>query len=218
MEFSKPEIKMVQAKDLIPNPNNPKRHPASQINELAESMKEFGYTDLIIVDKKMNILAGHGRYMAILKLGVEKFAVNVCPIDDPLQQKAYILAANKLAENSSWIDELRNAFLVELQDSDYDVSVTGFSFDDLNNIFEKDPGMTEPPKPTVGTGGEVTGQQGYDDAAGASDSKQLFFLFDNADYADVTQKLIDVMNEQNLGTMNDALKYICGLLNSTEEE
>src|ERR1022692_2539971 len=116
---------------LIPYPKNPRRHSDAQIAQIAGSIAQFGFNSPILIDSKGNIIAGHGRYLAALKLGLETVAVIVLDHLSETEKRAYLLADNKLAELSSFDDDLLRAELAELRDVDIDLGALGFSDDEL---------------------------------------------------------------------------------------
>lgn len=107
------KIEMVDTADLLPYVNNSRTHSPEQVEQIAISMREFGWTQPIIVDDENMVLAGHGRLMAAKKLKMEKCPVVRASNLSPAQKKAYVIADNKIAENSDWDKELptgREAF------------------------------------------------------------------------------------------------------------
>ena len=121
--------------ELIPFVNNARTHNDEQVAQIAASIKEFGWTNPILVDDGRGVIAGHGRLMAARKLGYE----NVPTIDleglSDAQKRAYILADNKLAENAGWDNDLLKIELGGLDDEGFDLSLIGFSQIDLNNLL-----------------------------------------------------------------------------------
>lgn len=128
------ELKMRKVAELLPYARNARDHSDAQISQLAGSMKEFGFTNPILVSGD-DILAGHGRVMAahLLELSI------VPTIDlshlSPTQRKAYILADNKLAENSSWNLAMLKVELEELKAEGFDLSLTGFGDAELADLL-----------------------------------------------------------------------------------
>ena len=117
---------------LRPYENNAKIHSEDQVNKIAESIQAFGFLNPCLIDKDYNIIAGHGRVMASKKLGR---ATVPCIFIEGLtdaQRRAYILADNRLTEFGTWSDELLAGELEELADMDFDIDLTGFTFD-VNN-------------------------------------------------------------------------------------
>ena len=120
---------------LRPYPRNPRRHSDAQIAQIAGSIAQFGFNSPILIDSKGNIIAGHGRYLAALKLGLETVPVIVLDHLSETEKRAYLLADNKLAELSSFDDDQLRAELAELRDSDIDLGALGFSDDELRVLL-----------------------------------------------------------------------------------
>jgi DNA modification methylase len=123
---------------LQPHPRNARTHSKHQIHQLAESIRIFGFTNPILVDKNDRIIAGHGRWRAAKGLGMTQ--VPVIPLenltDDQIQ--AYILADNKLAENAGWDKEIlaiELQHLMTIEGLDFDVTVTGFEIPEIDIII-----------------------------------------------------------------------------------
>jgi ParB/RepB/Spo0J family partition protein len=91
--------------DLIPDPQNPRKHGRAQIEAIARSIESFGFNAPILVDKNNKIVAGHGRYEAARLLGIDKIPVILLDHLTPTQAKAYLLADNKLTDRSTWDDK-----------------------------------------------------------------------------------------------------------------
>ena len=121
--------------ELAPYPKNPRRHSDAQVAQIAGSILAFGFNAPILVDAKGGILAGHGRYLAALKLGLETVPVVVLDHLSETEKRAYILADNKLAELSSFDDDLLRAELAELRDAEIDLGGLGFSDDELRVLL-----------------------------------------------------------------------------------
>lgn len=128
-------ICMIKATDLIPYANNARTHSDEQVTQIASSIKEFGFTNPVLIDSDNGIIAGHGRIQAALKLDmVEVPTICLENLTKP-QIKAYILADNRLAENAGWDLDLVSIELQELKDLDFDIELTGFSDIDIENII-----------------------------------------------------------------------------------
>src|ERR1017187_2664375 len=121
--------------ELAPYPRNPRRHSDSQVAQIASSILAFGFNAPILIDSKGNIIAGHGRYLAALKLGLETVPVIVLDHLSEIQKRAYILADNKLAELGGYDDELLASQLAELRDAEIDLQLLGFSDDELRVLL-----------------------------------------------------------------------------------
>ncbi len=131
------DIKMIAcALDaLIPSPANARTHSKRQVRQIARSIKEFGFTNPILVDEGNEIIAGHGRYMAASLLGLKSVpAIRVEGLDQ-FQKRALRIADNRLGETSKWDEELLAAELSELIAADFDAELTGFDAIDLDRLL-----------------------------------------------------------------------------------
>ena len=118
---------------------NNKKHPEKQIEKIVASIKEYGFKQPVIVDKKNVIVVGHGRVLASERLGIEKIP---CVVADDLtdaQIKAYRIADNKLNE-SEWDMEMLAVDIQEIIDLEFDAELTGFEIEDIEDLLkEKEP-------------------------------------------------------------------------------
>ena len=133
--------------DLIPYINNARIHDEQQINQVAASIKEFGFTNPVLIDTQNGIIAGHGRVLAARKLNIEQIPCIVLKDLSEAQKKAYIIADNKLALNADWDEELLKNEIERLTELDFDLDLLGFDQDELDNIFGTDQsatGLTDP--------------------------------------------------------------------------
>lgn len=123
------EHKAIAIEALIPYALNSRTHSDAQVAQLAASIREFGFTNPVLVDEANNLIAGHGRVMAARKLGLEQVpAIVVTGLDDR-KRRALIITDNKLALNAGWDEE---ALRVELEDLAGDFgALMGFSEDEL---------------------------------------------------------------------------------------
>ena len=149
---------------LIPYVNNSRKHSDEQVAQIAASIKEFGWTNPILVDGANGIIAGHGRLMAARKLGMEAVPViELAHLSEP-QRKALIIADNKLAMNAEWDNDLLMLELGELLEGGFDLDLLGFGKDELDALLsptEATEGLTdedavpEPPAVPVTVLGDV---------------------------------------------------------------
>lgn len=129
--------------ELIPYENNPRVNDYA-VKKVLESIKEFGFRNPILVDADMVIIAGHTRREASILAGLERVPYIVADDLTPEQVKAYRIADNKLAELSSWDDELLKEELFGLEEVDFPLEVMGFTEMDLKDLFtEEDPPVKE---------------------------------------------------------------------------
>lgn len=122
--------------NLTPYENNPRINDYA-VKKVLESIKEYGFTNPILVDKDLVIIAGHTRREAAILAGLEKVPYIIKDDLSPEQVKAYRIADNKLAELSTWDDEALKAELFELQELEYPLEVMGFTEMDIKDLFEE---------------------------------------------------------------------------------
>jgi DNA modification methylase len=119
---------------------NPRQNDAA-VDAVAESIRQFGFRQPIVVDEEGVIVCGHTRYKAALKLGLEKVPVHVAKDLTPEQIRAYRIADNKVADLATWDLDLLPIELAELKGADFDLGLLGFSEDELAKLL--DPGVKE---------------------------------------------------------------------------
>ena len=132
------EMQLVDIDKLIPYVNNARTHSKEQITKLRSSLREFGFINPIIIDENFNVIAGHGRICAAKEEGIKEVP---CVFADHLteaQKKAYIIADNRMAEDSGWDEELLKVEMEALQDMGFDLSMTGFDESELADLFGDD--------------------------------------------------------------------------------
>lgn len=139
-----PTIKM-KINDLIPYARNSRTHSEEQVTQIASSIKEFGFTNPIIIDEQGGIIAGHGRVMAAKKLGIKEVPCIQVTGWTEAQKKAYVIADNKLALNAGWDEKMLSLEFEELQELGFDLSLTGFSKDEILALspIEETVGLTD---------------------------------------------------------------------------
>lgn len=132
-------LKLIYKKtmELIPYINNTRTHDDKQVNQIASSINEFGFTNPILIDDKNEIIAGHGRLMASQKLNLESVPCIVLSGLSKAQKKAYVIADNRLALNAGWNEELLRIELQDLKDLDFNIDLLGFTDDELK-FFDED--------------------------------------------------------------------------------
>ena len=130
------QIQQIQVKDLIPYVNNSRKHSDEQVAQIAASIKEFGWTNPILVDGYNGIIAGHGRLMAARKLGMTEVPVIEISHLTPTQKKALVIADNKLALNADWDTDLLTIELDELLADGFALELLGFNKDELDKLLE----------------------------------------------------------------------------------
>ncbi len=125
------KIEQLKTTDLIPYVGNTRTHDEKQVAQVAASIKEFGFTNPILVDGKNGIIAGHGRLLAAQKLGMEFVpCLRIDHLTDA-QRRAYVIADNKLALNAGWDEDALAVEIDRLLEEGFDLDLTGFGEDEI---------------------------------------------------------------------------------------
>ena len=128
-------LEKVNIDKLVPYARNARTHSKEQILQLRSSLREFGFVNPVIVDKDLNIIAGHGRVLAAKEEGITEVPCVFVEHLTEAQKRAYIIADNRLALNAGWDTEMLSVELAELQGVDFDLSLLGFDDSELNKLM-----------------------------------------------------------------------------------
>lgn len=120
---------------LIPYARNSRTHSDDQVAQIAASIREFGWTNPVLVDEDGGLIAGHGRLLAARKLGLDEVPCIVLDSLTDTQKRALVIADNKLALNAGWDMELLELEVRELDDADFDTTLLGFSDGELSGML-----------------------------------------------------------------------------------
>lgn len=135
-----PKIELLATASLHPNPRNARTHTEKQTHQIAGSIERFGFLVPIIIDDTLMIAAGHGRWLAALRLNLNVVPIIRAKFLTDADRRAFALADNQIAQLSSWDDKLLADELGQLFDSGYNIELTGFSTADLDfSLPEEDP-------------------------------------------------------------------------------
>lgn len=135
MQTNQLKIEYLPLDGLIPYARNSRTHSDEQVAQIAASIREFGFTNPVLVDEDGGIIAGHGRVLASRKLKLNEVpCITLAGLTDA-QKSAYVIADNKLALNAGWDFEMLSVELDGLNDAGYDVSLLGFSADELSELI-----------------------------------------------------------------------------------
>jgi DNA modification methylase len=130
---------------LIPYARNARTHSAAQVAQIAASIREWGWTNPVLVDADGTIIAGHGRVLAAQQLAIADVPVMVAAGWSEAQRHAYVIADNKLAENAGWDMQMLAAELQSLQGGAMDLALLGFSDTELEQLLQPEmTGLTDP--------------------------------------------------------------------------
>jgi len=132
---------------LIPYARNSRTHSPEQVQAVANSIKEFGFTNPVLIDANKTIIAGHGRVMAAQLLGLATVpCITLAHLTDA-QRRAYVIADNKLAELSGWDAKLLAREVEDLMAEQFNMDLIGFSGDELRDLLnlpeDPPPGLTD---------------------------------------------------------------------------
>jgi ParB-like chromosome segregation protein Spo0J len=119
--------------DLIPYAKNSRTHSDMQVAQIASSIREFGFTQPILLDGDNGIIAGHGRWQAAMKLGLEQVPTIDLSHLSETQKKAYVIADNKIALNSGWDESLLELEIQDLRDAGFDLDLLAFDPSELKS-------------------------------------------------------------------------------------
>lgn len=139
------QIEQIGIATLIPFAKNSRTHNDAQVAQIAASIKEFGFTNPVLVDEANGIIAGHGRVLAARKLNLEQVpSIRLAHLSES-QKRAYVIADNKLALNAGWDNEMLALELGELNDLGFDLDLTGFTADEIAALMPEqfEPGLTD---------------------------------------------------------------------------
>jgi ParB-like chromosome segregation protein Spo0J len=129
------KIKMIPLSTLLPYGKNARTHSDDQIEQITASIREFGWTNPVLVDGENGIIAGHARVEAAKRLGMADVPCIVLDGLSEAQKRAYVLADNKLALNAGWDEELLRLELQDLKELDFNLDLIGFTAEELADVM-----------------------------------------------------------------------------------
>ncbi len=156
------EIKTVKISELRPHPKNPRVHPDSAIDKLVRSIKEYGWTNPVLVSADGYVLAGHARLKAAEKAGIKEVPVIYLPLEGA-KAEAYLIADNRLQDETDWDYEKLKDLLQELDTGELDLGLTGFGMDEIEDLMTQlhvpgeiiEDDVPEPPKEPITKPGDL---------------------------------------------------------------
>ncbi len=132
--------KVLPIAELIPYANNSRTHSDEQVAQVAASIREFGFTNPVLVDEESTLIAGHGRVIAARKLDLKDVPCIVLSGLTEAQKKAYVIADNQLALNAGWDEDMLALEMKALEQMDFNLDLVGFDDKELAKLLEEDPG------------------------------------------------------------------------------
>lgn len=128
---------IIKIEDIKPYVSNARTHSPEQISQISASIREFGFTNPILIDEENNLIAGHGRILGAAEGGMNEVpAVRLSGLTQA-QRRALVIADNKLALNAGWDYKLLTIELADLIDAKFDMGLTGFTLPELTELFPK---------------------------------------------------------------------------------
>ena len=158
------EITYRKVGELVPYVNNARTHSDGQVAQICASIREYGWTNPVLIDENGMIIAGHGRVMAAQRMKMDEVPCIVLSGLTEAQKKAYVIADNKMALNAGWDDEKLKLELENLKELDFNLELTGFdtdeldqllSIDDIDDLPEDIDDVPEPPKEAKSKLGDI---------------------------------------------------------------
>ena len=156
------QVKTVKITELKPHPKNPRVHPDSAIEKLERSIKEYGWTNPVLVSADGYILAGHARLKAAEKAGIEEVPVIYLPLEGA-KAEAYLIADNRLQDETDWDLPKLKDILQDLDTGEFDLELTGFDMDEIEDLVAQfhvpeeiiEDEVPEPPKEPITKPGDL---------------------------------------------------------------
>jgi len=129
------KIEQIKTGELTPYARNSRTHSDEQVQQIVASIREFGFTNPVLIDESGMIIAGHGRVMAAQQMGLDDVpCIRLAHLSEA-QKRAYVIADNKLALNAGWDEQILAAEMKEIQSSGFDMGLMGFDDDELSEFL-----------------------------------------------------------------------------------
>jgi DNA modification methylase len=209
------QVKTVKISELRPHPKNPRVHPDSALDKLVRSIKEFGWTNPILVSADGYVIAGHARLKAAEKAGISEVPVIYLPLEGA-KAEAYLIADNRLQDETDWDYEKLKDLLQDLDTGEFDLELTGFDMDEIEDLMTQfhvpeeiiEDEVPEPPKEPITKPGDlwILGRHRLlcgdatkkEDVERLMDGKKADMVFTDPPYG---------MKKEKEGVLNDNLNY-----------
>jgi len=196
MPKKKTKINYVNVDQMKPYDYNSRKHSDSQIKQIAKSITEFGFTNPILVDDDFTIIAGHGRIEAAKLLNLKEVPCIIMTGLTDAQKRAYVIADNKISENSEWDYDVLKYELKELEEIGVDYDLLGFDQEDYDELF---PEIEEIVSDKVNT--RKHSIEDYE----ASNIRQIILVYGEYQYKLIVEALAKYCREKGLGSNTEAV-------------
>jgi ParB-like chromosome segregation protein Spo0J len=194
------ELVKKKVSELIPYINNSRTHNEEQLTQIASSIKEFGFTNPILIDESNSIIAGHGRLQAVKKLGYDEVPCIIISGLSKTQIKALIIADNQLSLNASWDIDKLSLELDSLKEENFNLDILGFNNDFLKDVQEEIVPLSDLPEIKDGD------KEPYQQMTFIIHDSQMKFI--NLALEKVKSKF-DLKNKYNQNINGNAITEIC---------
>ena len=194
------KVEQIKIEEILPYDQNP-RDNSSAVEKVADSIKEFGWQQPIVVDEEKIILAGHTRHLAALSMGVKEVPVLIAKGLTEAQKKAYRIVDNKTSELAEWDKELLKSEFLALQELDFDLNLTGFDLDEIARMSGEDLMQFDEELDEIDESLEFNDLDG----ANANHVKMLMLYLDTDTEPKFKQMCVKIQEKHGIDNLTDAV-------------
>ncbi len=194
------KVEQIKIEEILPYDQNPRDNSAA-VEKVAESIKEFGWQQPIVVDEEKIILAGHTRHLAALSMGVKEVPVLIAKGLTEAQKKAYRIVDNKTSELAEWDKELLKSEFLALQELDFDLNLTGFDLDEIAKMSGEDLMQFDEELDEIDESLEFNDLDG----ANANHVKMLMLYLDTDTEPKFKQMCVKIQEKHGIDNLTDAV-------------
>jgi|TARA_R110000744_G_scaffold139792_2_gene250947 ParB-like chromosome segregation protein Spo0J len=194
------KVEQIKIEEILPYDQNPRDNSAA-VEKVADSIKEFGWQQPIVVDEEKIILAGHTRHLAALSMGVKEVPVLIAKGLTEAQKKAYRIVDNKTSELAEWDKELLKSEFLALQELDFDLNLTGFDLDEIAKLSGEDLMQFDEELDEIDNSLEFNDLDG----ANANHVKSLMLYLDTETEPKFKQMCMKIQEKHGIDNLTDAV-------------
>jgi len=194
------KVEQIKIEEILPYDQNPRDNSAT-VEKVADSIKEFGWQQPIVVDEEKIILAGHTRHLAALSMGLKEVPVLIAKGLTEAQKKAYRIVDNKTSELAEWDKELLKSEFLALQELDFDLNLTGFDLDEIARMSGEDLMQFDEELDEIDESLEFNDLDG----ANANHVKMLMLYLDTDTEPKFKQMCVKIQEKHGIDNLTDAV-------------
>lgn len=194
------KVEQIKIEEILPYDQNPRDNSAA-VEKVADSIKEFGWQQPIVVDEEKIILAGHTRHLAALSMGAKEVPVLIAKGLTEAQKKAYRIVDNKTSELAEWDKELLKSEFLALQELDFDLNLTGFDLDEIARMSGEDLMQFDEELDEIDESLEFNDLDG----ANANHVKMLMLYLDTDTEPKFKQMCVKIQEKHGIDNLTDAV-------------